>query len=79
MGSAGYCDCLKKAIFSKNASFKGMSQFTYCDISTKAYNKLNSIYKKMIQCKRQQATFSFKPIFLHLSCTPAQYMLCDHT
>ena len=30
------------------------------------------------QCKRQQATFSFKPVFLHFSYIPALHVLRDH-
>ena len=46
-------------------------------IFTKANSKLSST-RNTSQCKRQQATFSFKPDFLHFSYTPALHVLRDH-
>ena len=44
-----------------------------CDIFTKANSRLSSTGNTS-QCNRQQATFSFKPVFLHLSYTPVLYV-----
>ena len=48
-----------------------------CDIFTKDNSKLSST-RNTSRCKRQQATFPFKPVFLHFSYTPALYVLRDH-
>ena len=48
---------------------KGRNELRWLKISK------NTSTRKVSQCKRQQATFSFKAIFLHFSYTPALYVL----
>ena len=63
-------------------------QWSYCVFTSMAASPYTKEPNEMLsstisrrntsQCQRQQATFSFKPVFLHLSYTLALHVFCHH-